>query len=186
MKVGQAIAKILKREGVEILTAYPVNHMIEHAAEKDIRPVICRQERIGIHMADAISRLSSGKQIGVFAMQHGPGAENAIGGIAQCFGESVPVLVLPMGYARRIANIDPNFNSTISLKSITKSTEPVMLASEVSNIMRRAFTRLRNGRGGPVVVEIPVDMFNEDVPEPFEYEPVLTTLVKGVLEKLPA
>jgi len=126
-------------------------------------------------MADAVSRLSSGKKIGAFAMQHGPGAENAIGGIAQCFGESVPVLVLPMGYARRIAHMDPNFNSTISLKSITKSTEPVMLASEVSNIMRRAFTKLRNGRGGPVVVEIPGDMFNEEVPEPFEYTPVLAT-----------
>ena len=175
MKVGEAIAEIMKREGVEQLFAYPVNHMIEHAAEKDIRPIICRQERIGLHMADAVSRLSSGKKIGAFAMQHGPGAENAIGGIAQCFGESVPVLVLPMGYARRIAHIDPNFNSTISLKSITKSTEPVMLASEVSNIMRRAFTKLRNGRGGPVVVEIPGDMFNEEVPEPFEYTPVLST-----------
>jgi acetolactate synthase-1/2/3 large subunit len=175
MKVGEAIAEILKREGVEILTAYPVNHMIEHAAAKDIRPVIVRQERIGLHMADAISRLSSGKKIGAFAMQHGPGTENAIGGIAQCYGESVPVLVLPMGYARRIAHIDPNYNATHSLKSITKSTEPVMLAAEVSNIMRRAFTRLRNGRGGPVVVEIPADMFNEEVPEPFEYEPVLST-----------
>ncbi len=175
MKVGEAIAEIMKREGVEHLFAYPVNHMIEHAAEKDIRPIICRQERIGIHMADAVSRLSSGRKIGAFAMQHGPGAENAIGGIAQCFGESVPVLVLPMGYARRLAHMDPNFNSTISLKSITKSTEPVMLASEVSNIMRRAFTKLRNGRGGPVVVEIPGDMFNEEVPEPFEYTPVLST-----------
>jgi len=175
MKVGEAIAEIMKREGVEQLFAYPVNHMIEHAAAKDIRPIICRQERIGLHMADAVSRLSSGKKIGAFAMQHGPGAENAIGGIAQCFGESVPVLVLPMGYARRIAHMDPNFNSTISLKSITKSTEPVMLASEVSNIMRRAFTKLRNGRGGPVVVEIPGDMFNEEVPEPFEYTPVLAT-----------
>jgi acetolactate synthase-1/2/3 large subunit len=175
MKVGEAIAEILKREGIEILTAYPVNHMIEHAAAKDIRPVICRQERIGLHMADAISRTTSGKKIGTFAMQHGPGAENAIGAIAQCFGESVPVLVLPMGYARRIAHIEPNFNSTISLKSITKSTEPVMLAAEVSNIMRRAFIKLRNGRGGPVVVEIPGDMFNEEVPEPFVYEPVLAT-----------
>jgi acetolactate synthase-1/2/3 large subunit len=175
MKVGQAIAEILKREGVEHLFAYPVNHMIEHAAAKDIRPIIVRQERIGLHMADAVSRLSSGKKIGAFAMQHGPGAENAIGGIAQCFGESVPVLVLPMGYARRLAHMDPNFNSTISLKSITKSTEPVMLASEVANIMRRAFTKLRNGRGGPVVVEIPGDMFDEEVPEPFEYTPVLAT-----------
>ncbi len=175
MKVGEAIAEIMKREGVEHLFAYPVNHMIEHAAAKDIRPIICRQERIGIHMADAVSRLSSGKKIGAFAMQHGPGAENAIGGIAQCYGESVPVLVLPMGYARRLAHMDPNFNSTISLKSVTKSTEPVMLASEVSNIMRRAFTKLRNGRGGPVVVEIPGDMFDEEVPEPFEYTPVLST-----------
>ena len=175
MKVGEAIAEILKREGIEILTGYPVNHLIEFAAAKDIRPVMVRQERIGLHMADAISRLSSGKTIGAFCMQHGPGAENAYGGVAQCYGESVPVLVLPMGYARRLAHIDPNFNSTAAMKSISKSSEPIMLASEVSNIFRRAFTRLRNGRGGPVIVEIPGDMFNEEVPEPFEYTPVLST-----------
>src|SRR6202043_2952856 len=54
MKVGAAIAEIMKREGVEILCAYPVNHLIEHAAALDIRPIIVRQERIGLHMADAI------------------------------------------------------------------------------------------------------------------------------------
>src|ERR1700746_3684116 len=111
MKVGAAIAEILKREGVEVLTGYPVNHLIEFAAAADIRPVMVRQERIGLHMADAISRVTSGRKIGVFCMQHGPGAENAMGGVAQCFGESVPVLVLPMGYARRVSNIEPNFNS---------------------------------------------------------------------------
>src|SRR5258708_445997 len=134
-----------------------------------------RQERIGLHMADAISRLSSGKTIGAFCMQHGPGAENAYGGVAQCYGESVPVLVLPMGYARRIAHIDPNFSSVSAMRSVSKSAEPITMASEVTNTMRRAFTRLRNGRGGPVIVEIPGDLFNEEVPEPFEYEPVLTT-----------
>jgi hypothetical protein len=51
-----AIAAILKREGIEILTGYPVNHLIEFAAAVDIRPIIVRQERIGLHMADAISR----------------------------------------------------------------------------------------------------------------------------------
>ena len=155
MNVGEAIAEILKREGVEILTGYPVNHLIEYAAAVDIRPVMVRQERIGLHMADAISRLSSGRTIGTFCMQHGPGAENAYGGVAQCYGESVPVLVLPMGYARRIAHIAPNFNSVTAMSHITKSAEPIMLASEVANIFRRAFTRLRNGRGGPVLVEIP-------------------------------
>ena len=107
MKLGTAIAEIMKREGIEILCGYPVNHLIEHAANADIRPVMVRQERIGIHMADAISRVTSGQTIGAFCMQHGPGAENAMGGVAQCYGESVPVLVLPMGYARRLANIDP-------------------------------------------------------------------------------
>jgi len=107
MKLGAAIAEIMKREGIEILCGYPVNHLIEFAANADIRPVMVRQERIGLHMADAISRVTSGRSIGAFCMQHGPGAENAMGGVAQCFGESVPVLVLPMGYARRIANIEP-------------------------------------------------------------------------------
>src|SRR6516164_5197217 len=73
MKVGAAIAEILKREGIEILTGYPVNHLIEFAAAADIRPVIVRQERIGLHMADAISRVTSGRKIGALCMQHGPG-----------------------------------------------------------------------------------------------------------------
>lgn len=175
MKVGAAIAEILKLEGIEILTGYPVNHVIEYAAAHDIRPVIVRQERIGLHMADAISRMSSGRTIGVFAMQHGPGTENAFGGIAQAYGESVPVLVLPMGYARRIAHIDPNFNSTLSLRNVAKSVEPINDAREIPNIFRRAFSRLRNGRGGPVIVEIPYDIWNDEVPEPLQYTPVSST-----------
>ena len=175
MKLGDAIAEILKREGIEILCGYPVNHLIEYAAKADIRPVMCRQERIGVHMADAISRVTSGKTIGAFCMQHGPGAENAMGGVAQCYGESVPVLILPMGYARRLAHIDPNFNSTSAMKPYVKGSEPINSAAEVCNIFRRAFTKLRNGRGGPVVVEIPADMWNEEVAEPLDYTPVIST-----------
>ncbi|NDG48263.1 MAG: thiamine pyrophosphate-requiring protein [Rhodospirillales bacterium] len=174
MKVGEAIAEIMRREGIEVLTGYPVNHLIESCAAIDIRPVMVRQERIGLHMADAISRVTSGRQIGAFCMQHGPGAENAYGGVAQCYGESIPVLVLPMGYARRISQIKPNFSSTVQMAGITKSAETVSLAAEVPNIMRRAFSRLRNGRGGPVLVEIPTDMFAEEFPGELVYEPVLT------------
>jgi thiamine pyrophosphate-dependent acetolactate synthase large subunit-like protein len=175
MKLGTAIAEIMKREGIEILCGYPVNHLIEHAAAADIRPVMVRQERIGLHMADAISRVTSGRTIGAFCMQHGPGAENAMGGVAQCYGESVPVLVLPMGYARRLANIEPNFNSSQAMRAFAKSAEPINIAAEVGNIFRRAFTKLKNGRGGPVIVEIPADMWNEEVPEPLNYTPVLRT-----------
>src|SRR6185312_4277243 len=61
MKLGTAIAEIMKREGIEILCGYPVNHLIEHAANANIRPIMVRQERIGLHMADAISRVTSGR-----------------------------------------------------------------------------------------------------------------------------
>ena len=101
MKTGDAIAEILKREGVEWIIGYPVNHILEHGAAADIRPIIVRQERIGLHMADAIARVTSGKKIGVFVMQHGPGAENAYGGVAQAYSESVPILVMPHGLCPR-------------------------------------------------------------------------------------
>src|SRR2546425_127885 len=120
MKVGAAIAEIMKREGVEILLGYPVNHLIEFAAAVNIRPIIVRQERIGLHMADAISRMTSGKKIGAFCMQHGPGAENAYGGVAQAFGESVPILVVPGGYARRLAHVAPNYNAVARMHGVTK------------------------------------------------------------------
>lgn len=175
MKVVEAISEILKREGVECVIGYPVNHILEYVAHRDIRPIIVRQERIGLHMADAISRVTSGKKLGVFAMQHGPGAENAFGGVAQAYGDAVPILVLPMGYARRISHVQPNFNSTISMATITKSAEPVISAKEIPNIMRRAFTRLKHGRGAPVLVEVPADIMMEEVPEPLDYTPVYRT-----------
>ena len=103
MKVSAAVAEILKREGVEFLIGYPVNPIIEAAAEADIRTIIVRQERTGLHMADAVSRVTSGKKIGVFAMQHGPGTENAFGGVAQAFGDSVPIVVIPGGYPAQAA-----------------------------------------------------------------------------------
>src|SRR6201985_3997793 len=111
MKLGVAIAEIMKREGIEILCGYPVNHLIEYAANADIRPVMVRQERIGLHMADAISRVTSGRTIGAFCMQHGPGAENAMGGVAQCYGESVAVVALPQDYPRRLYHVDHDFLS---------------------------------------------------------------------------
>jgi acetolactate synthase-1/2/3 large subunit len=172
MKTAAAIADILKREGVEFVVGYPVNPIIEAAAEADIRTIIVRQERVGLHMADAFSRVNSGRKIGVFVMQHGPGSENAFGGVAQAYGDSVPILVLPAGYARNITNIPPNFNSFLNFRHVTKWCEQVTLPEAVPDAMRRAFTQVRSGRPGPVLVEIPVDVFREEVPEPISYQAV--------------
>jgi acetolactate synthase-1/2/3 large subunit len=175
MKVGAAIAEIMKREGIEILCAYPVNHLIEYAAAADIRPIIVRQERIGLHMADAISRVTQGRKIGAFCMQHGPGTENAYGGIAQAFSESIPILVIPGGYPRRIAQIPANYSATRQMSSVAKSAESIVLPAEVPNVMRRAFSKLRNGRGGPVIVEVPADLWHEEMPGELKYTPVAPT-----------
>ena len=175
MKVGAAIAEIIKREGVDILAAYPVNHLIEHAAALDIRPIIVRQERIGLHMADAISRLTSGGKLGAFCMQHGPGTENAYGGIAQAYSELIPILVVPGGFPRRTAQVGANYYATREMRGISKSAELITTPAEVVNVMRRAFSHLRNGRGGPALVEVPQDLWNEEVPEPLAYKPVVAT-----------
>ena len=177
MKVAAAIAEILKREGVEFLVCYPVNPIIEACAEVDIRTIVVRQERVGLHMADAYSRVNSGDRIGVFAMQHGPGAENAFGGVAQAFGESVPILVLPAGYPQRLAQVPPNFNSALNYRHVTKWSEQVTVADSVPEVMRRAFARLRNGRPRPVLVEVPFDLFGEEVSEPLAYAPSFSARV---------
>jgi acetolactate synthase I/II/III large subunit len=173
VKTAAAVVEIMKREGIDVLFGYPRNQLLEAAAIADIRTIIVRQERIGMHMADAVSRLTRGKKMGAFCMQHGPGAENAYGGVAQAYGDSVPVLVLPAGYARRNAYLPFNFNSTLQMAGVSKHCEPVTVGAEVPNIFRRAFTQLRNGRPQPVVVEIPYDAFDDEVPEPLAYTPVI-------------
>src|SRR5213596_1182128 len=145
MKAVAAVAEILKREGVKFLIGYPVNPIIEAAAQADIRTIIVRQERTGLHMADAVSRVTSGQKIGVFCMQNGPGSENAFGGVAQAYGDSVPIVVIPQGYTRAYTNVPPNFNSALNYRNITKTSEQVVLPHVVPDAMRRAFAQVRSG-----------------------------------------
>ena len=174
MRVAAAVADCLKREGTEFLLGYPVNPIIEAAAQADIRTIIVRQERTGLHMADAVSRLTSGRTIGVFAMQQGPGAENAFGGVAQAYGESVPMVVLPGGYPRHLGNIAPNFNAALNFRNVTKTAEQVTRADVAPDAIRRAFNAARNGRPRPALVEIPSDLLAEEIPEPRDYQPSKT------------
>src|SRR5712671_2523892 len=83
MLVMDAITEILKREGISTLFSFPTTPIIEAAVAGGMRPVICRQERVGVHMADGCARVTNGNPPGVFAMQYGPGAENAFAGIAR-------------------------------------------------------------------------------------------------------
>jgi acetolactate synthase-1/2/3 large subunit len=176
--VADAIAAVLKREGVDIVFGYPRNQILEAAARIDIRTVIVRQERTGLHMADAVSRMSKGGLMGVFVMQQGPGAENAMGGVAQAFADSVPVLVMPQGYALAQAHVPYNFNSVRSMASYAKHAEPLTSPDQVGPVLRRAFAMLRNGRPQPVVIELPYDVLAMPFEGSLDYNPgkVVTSL----------
>ena len=177
MKVVDAIARILKIEGAEFLSAYPTTPLIEAAARADIRPVLCRQERVGVGIADGYARASNGTKLAAFCMQYGPGAENAFPGVATAFSDSTPMLVLPLGHQRDRAQVFPMFSSARTYASVTKSVETIALASQVPDVMRRAISLMRMGRPGPVMVEIPADVAVEDVADAGidAYRPVKAT-----------
>ncbi|MCI0437552.1 MAG: thiamine pyrophosphate-requiring protein [Chloroflexi bacterium] len=181
MRTIDAIAQILKKEGVEYLSAFPTTPVIEAAAEVGIRPVICRQERAGVGIADGYTRVTNGRPPGVFAMQYGPGAENAYAGVATAFSDAVPMLLLPLGHPRERDGVFPHFSSVRSYESVTKGVEQLNTAGRVADTMRRAFARLKMGRPGPVMVEIPADVAVEEVdPATVErYKPVRATAAGG-------
>ncbi len=178
MRTLDAIARILKKEGIEYLSAFPTTAVIESAADIGIRPVICRQERVGVGIADGYSRVTNGRPAGVFAMQYGPGAENAYAGVATAFSDAVPMLLLPLGHPAGRDGVYPHFSSVRSYESVTKNVERLQSPELVADTMRRAFALLKMGRPGPVMVEIPADIGDADVPEGVleSYRPVKTAI----------
>jgi len=181
MKVVDAIAEIMKREGVEFLSTYPTTPLIDAVAATGIRPVLCRQERVGVGIADGFSRTTNGRRLGVFAMQYGPGAENAFAGVATAYSDSVPILVLPLGHQRDRAQVFPLFSSARTYASVTKWVETLNQPEQVSEVMRRAFNLLKMGRPGPVMVEIPADVAVADVGDQvaLQYKVVKATRPSG-------
>ncbi len=172
MQGRTAIAKILKMEGVEFISGFPMNPVIEGCAEEGIRSIMARNERVGVGIADGFTRVSNGKKIGVCAMQSGPGVENAFSGVAQAYSESVPILILPGGNPRR-RMLPPNFISSRNYERITKWSDMINYADRVPEMMRRAFNALRTGRPGAVLLEVPMDVAMEEFDDAmFQYSPV--------------
>src|SRR2546427_740572 len=149
VRVVDAIARILKTEGTEFLSAYPTTSVIEAAAKVDIRPVLCRQERVGVGIADGYARVKNGKTLAVFCMQYGPGAENAFPGVATAYSDSTPMLLLPLGHPRDRAQVFPLFSSARTYASVTKSVETITVGTQVADVMRRAISLMRMGGPGP-------------------------------------
>jgi thiamine pyrophosphate-dependent acetolactate synthase large subunit-like protein len=165
MNTLQLVARILKTEGVEWIACFPSNNLIEAVAQEGIRPIMFRQERGALMAADGFSRMHNRKKFGVVITQGGPGSENAMGGLAQAFGDNVPILYLPGGPALSQHSVRPNFSPVRTYQTVSTYGEVMWRADSAASVMRRAFHHLRNGRPGPVIVEIPADVGTQEVPE---------------------
>src|SRR5215467_14224528 len=169
MNGAAIIAEILRREGTQFLSCYPRNPLIEASAALDIRPILCRQERVGVGIADGYSRVKRGKRNGVFAAQAGPGIENAFPGVAQAFSENVPLLVIAGGMPLGRQYVRPVFRAANVFRPVTKWSA---LAHSVPELMRRAYHAMRNGKAGPVLIEVPDEAFTAEYRGRLDYAPV--------------
>ena len=172
MNGAELVAEILKREGTEFLSCYPRNPLIEACSQLDIRPILCRQERVGVGMADGFSRIRRGRQIGVFAAQHGPGIENAFPGVAQAFSENVPLLMLPAGFPLGQQYKEPTFRAAEVFAPVSKWSAMAHSVQELPDLLRRAYHLMRSGKSGPVMIEIPVNVYDQEFEGVLDYEPV--------------
>ena len=172
MNGAALVAEILKREGTEFLSCYPRNPLIEACAELDIRPILCRQERVGVGLADGYSRIKRGKRNGVFAAQAGPGIENAFPGVAQAYAENVPMLMIPAGLPLARQYVRPVFRAADAYRPVTKWSALAHSVQELPDLMRRAYHAMRSGKGGPVMVEIPDEVFQAEYKGELDYRPV--------------
>jgi acetolactate synthase-1/2/3 large subunit len=172
MNGAEIVTEILRREGTEFLACYPRNSLIEPCAAIGIRPIFCRQERVGVGMADGFSRVRLGRQNGVFGAQAGPGIENAFPGVAQAYAENVPVLIVPNGTALARQYIRPTFRSADVYAPVTKWSARAHSVEELPDLMRRAYHAMRSGKPGPVLVEISEAVFEAEFKGKLDYDPV--------------
>src|SRR5262245_25360554 len=166
MRGSTAIARILKLEGVDQVFCFPYTPILDALADAGIRPIVARQERVAENMADGFSRTHCGEQFGVITVQQAAGTENAFAGIAQACTDSSPLLFLPGHPGRDFVGVPPTFDAMRSFAAITKWADFIPSARAIPQRMRRAFTALRSGRPGPVMLEIPVDVASEEMTHP--------------------
>jgi acetolactate synthase-1/2/3 large subunit len=113
-------------------------------------------------------------------MQAGPGAENAFAGVAQAYADSVPILLLPASAPRARAGVHPTFSPSQSYAGVTKWSDQINMIERIPEMMRRAFSQIRMGRPGPVLLEIPSDVLRGDFPDDLmSYSPVIPRASSG-------
>ncbi len=173
IKAANGVARILKAEGIPWISCYPTSHVNNAAGEEGLPIYMMGEERFGIAVADAFSRITCGKRIGACTAMAGlnaAGIQMAYGAIAQAWEDSSPVLIMAEGLSRG-ASRHTHFDIAQALGPVTKWVGTIDRAELVPDYMRRAFTHLRSGRPGPVLLLVPKDLGEYDEAQ-YPYTPV--------------
>jgi len=173
IKAANGIARILKAEGTPWVSCFPTNHVNNALGEEGVRILMMGEERFAVAVADAFSRVTCGKRIGVCTVMsnlNAAGIQMAYGAIAQAWEDSSPVLIITEGVSQG-ASRHTHFDIAEALRPVTKWVGKIDRAELVPDYMRRAFTHLRSGRRGPVLLIVPRDLGEYD-DEKYPYTPV--------------
>lgn len=175
MKVTAArgIVRILKTEGVPWVSTFPVCSVNNALGEEGVPLLMMRDERYAVAVADAFSRVTGGDQIGVCTVMGGmnpAGLQIAYGALAQAYEDSSPVLCISDGVPPDVSGAR-RYDIAAGFESVTKWIGHVDQPQRVPEFMRRAFTYLRTGRPGPILITLPRGMGEYDEGE-HPYTPV--------------
>ena len=155
--VATAIARILKQEGIEWVSTFPVCQVNNALGREGVPMIMMRDDRYAVALADAYSRVTAGERIGVCTVQggvNGAGLQYSYPGLAQAFEDNSPMLCITDGIPAGSTE-NTQFDVATSLKTVTKWFGYIDRPERVPEFMRRAFTMLRSGRPGPVVLAVP-------------------------------
>ena len=173
VKATNGFARLLKREGIPWVSCYPTSPVNNALGEEGVPIMMMGEERFAVAVADAFSRVTCGKQIGactVMAGLNAAGIQMAYGAVAQAWEDSSPLLVIAEGVGPG-ATRHTHYDMAGAFKSVTKWVGEIDRPELVPDYVRRAFTHLRSGRPGPVLLLMPRDLGEYDEDE-HPYTPV--------------
>lgn len=170
---GEMIMRALKEEGVKMIFGYPggaVLHIYDALYQQDaVEHILVRHEQAGVHAADGFARATG--EVGVALVTSGPGATNAITGIATAYMDSIPLVIISGNVPSHLIGSDA-FQETDMIgcsRPIVKHSFLIRSIEEIPEVMKKAFHIAKTGRPGPVVVDVPKDMTAPAEKRPFVY-----------------
>src|SRR4051812_14262028 len=155
--VATGIVRILKQEGVGWVSTFPVCRVNNALGREGVPMLMMRDDRYAVAVADAFSRITAGTRIGVCTFQGGvnaAGMQYAYAGLAQAYEDGSPVLVITDGVPAGSSG-NSQYDVASAMKTVSKWFGYLDKPERTPELMRRAFTMLRSGRPGPVILAIP-------------------------------